>query len=381
MRFLSVAVGTLAIIITACQADLLQYATQLPECGLDCIEELIPVSACRTFTNDTCICTDTNLISNVSACVLSHCTIVEALTVERLEQEACNKPVRSRREALNGLFVLEGLTLICILLRFWSRYRFDRFRLDDYIMVGVLIFFVDETLYLVVLPTTKITILCFYLRIFPNQGFRRAVFVLMGWVMTTGIALIFAQIFQCRPIQYNWEGWKGTFGAHTCLDVNTLAITSAGLTIAQDVVILLLPVPLLIQLQASWRQKRAILIMFSLGIFATITSCIRLSYILQFAATTNPTWDYTDPLVWTELEVDVAIIVACLPPIRVILMQALPGVFGSTVRSASAGATAAAAGGTASPRTPRPTATSSSILSSSRGATATPATRSRRARS
>jgi hypothetical protein len=193
------------------------------------------------------------------------------------------------------------------------------------------LFFIDETLYLVLLPTSKILLLGFYLRIFPNKKFRLAVYITMAFVATSGIALLLSQIFQCIPIQYNWESWKGGFGSHTCVEVNTLVITAAAFAIAQDVIILSLPLPLLIGLHASWRKKSAIIFMFSLGIFVTLTSCIRLHYIIQFIATTNPNWDYTDTIIWTTMEINVAIIVSCLPAVRVYFAQVMPAVFGSTM--------------------------------------------------
>jgi hypothetical protein len=171
--------------------------------------------------------------------------------------------------------------------------------------------------------------LCFFLRIFPNKWFRIAVYTTIGFVAASATVLIFLQIFQCLPIDYNWEGWKGTFGSHQCLNVNTLTYTAASLSIFQDVLLLILPLPLLLTLNTSWRKKVSILIMFSLGIFILLTSCIRLRFIVMFA----PTWDYTDTILWTALEVNVSIIVISLPPIRAFLSQYLPKVFGTTLAS------------------------------------------------
>ncbi|KAL2759588.1 hypothetical protein ACRALDRAFT_1060380 [Sodiomyces alcalophilus JCM 7366] len=137
------------------------------------------------------------------------------------------------------------------------------------------------------------------------------------------------QIFQCTPIEYNWLGWKGQFGPHRCLNVNMLVNVAAGFSIAQDVVILALPLPLLYGLNMSWRSKVGVIIMFSLGIFITITSCIRLQYLITFAESTNPTWDYADTLIWSGLEVSVSVIVTSLPTLRMFFKRVLPGMFGS----------------------------------------------------
>ncbi|KAF3013258.1 hypothetical protein E8E14_008700 [Neopestalotiopsis sp. 37M] len=198
------------------------------------------------------------------------------------------------------------------------------------------LFFIDESFYLALLALCKLVMLCFFLRIFPNRWFRITVYVAIGFVASAGVVLVFLQIFQCVPLDFNWEGWKGTFGTHKCLNVNALTYTAASISIFQDVCLLLLPLPLTLTLHTSRRNKLNIVVMFSLGFFILLTSCIRLRYIVLFARTVNPTWDYTDTLIWTALEVNVSIVVISLPAIRVYLSKYLPKVFGSTVGSGAA---------------------------------------------
>jgi len=192
------------------------------------------------------------------------------------------------------------------------------------------IFYADEAIYLVLLSLTKISLLCFYLRIFPQPAFRLAVHATLGCIVLSGLVILFLQIFQCTPVRFIWEGWAGDFGGpHRCLDVNLLAWVAGGVSIAQDVVILALPLPLLYHLQASRRAKAGVLFMFSLGIFICITSCVRLRFLVIFAKSANPTWDYTDPMLWSSIEVCVSIIVTSLPAIRVLLSRLRPGLFGT----------------------------------------------------
>ena len=198
------------------------------------------------------------------------------------------------------------------------------------------LFYVTESLYLSIIALTKLSILCFYLRIFPNKMFRQLVFAVMAWVTVSGLIFIFLQVFQCTPISFNWEGWRGEYGAHRCFNVNKLVFTAAGFSIAQDVVILLMPLPLLAQLQTSWRVKLGAMFMFSLGIFVVITSCIRLRTIVLFARSTNPTWDYTDTLIWTGLECSVSIMVASLPAIRALVSRVSPKLFGNVTKNSGA---------------------------------------------
>ncbi|KAG7136444.1 hypothetical protein HYQ45_005996 [Verticillium longisporum] len=285
--------------------------------------------------------------------------------VARVEAEACQRPVRSRKSDLLVPLIIEVPAWFSVWLRLYSRYSIvHRFEADDWIMLVCVImntpflilgqhigiscfgvdiwtvdaddltqclklFYIDESFYVICLSLAKLSILCFFLRIFPNRVFRIITYSVMIFIGMSTTVFVFLQIFQCSPIEYNWLGWKGTFGSFRCLNVNTLVYTAAGFSIAQDVIILVLPLPLLFGLNMSWRSKVGIVIMFSLGVFILITSCIRLQYIVHFARSTNPTWDYTDTLIWTGLEVSVSLLVTSLPAIRMLVNRVVPDVLGT----------------------------------------------------
>lgn len=192
------------------------------------------------------------------------------------------------------------------------------------------LFYIDEGFYLLLLALTKISILGFYLRVFPGRGFRHTVLGVMGLIIATSFAFIIAQIFQCWPIQSIWEGWQGNFGPKKCVDIQAMAFASAGLNIAFDLVVLALPFPYLLKLQTSPRKKFGILVMFSLGTFVVVISCLRLPHLHLFTTTINPTWDFTDALIWTAMEVHISIIIACLPAIRQFLGKWQPKIFGGS---------------------------------------------------
>lgn len=192
------------------------------------------------------------------------------------------------------------------------------------------LFYIDESFYLTVLVLTKISILFFYLRIFPQKKFRWACYAVMAWVGGSGVIFVFMQIFQCLPIEFVWQGWLGTFGPHRCLNVHALTYTAAAFSITQDLVILIMPLPLLWNLNTGLRQRIDIGIMFSLGFFILLTSCIRLAFIVKFANTYNPSRDYVGPLIWSGLECGVSMIVTSLPGIRTMLTRRRSALAGST---------------------------------------------------
>lgn len=117
-------------------------------------------------------------------------------------------------------------------------------------------------------------VVCFMLRIFPQPAFHSMAYAIMAYV---GLFTIIAEgclIFQCVPVQSIWLGWRGDFGAYTCLNVNLMTLVLAVQQILQDLMVLVLPVPLLLRLNVSARKKISIFFMFGLGIFVVVTSCV-----------------------------------------------------------------------------------------------------------
>lgn len=193
-------------------------------------------------------------------------------------------------------------------------------------------------MYLTLLGLTKVSLLFFYLRLFPNPRFRLLCWAVMCWVLVSTTTFVLLQVFQCTPISATWESWEGDYpDPYHCFDVTALVSAAAGFSIAQDTVILAMPLPLLLGLQTNWRRKAGILLMFGLGVLVLATSCIRLRYIVRFARSTNPSWDYTDVSIWSGIEVAVSIIVASLPAVRILLISLWPRAFSTGARQSSGG--------------------------------------------
>ncbi|KAI1330661.1 hypothetical protein F5Y16DRAFT_396153 [Xylariaceae sp. FL0255] len=337
---------------------------ELSTCALQCLEVAAEQSACQTITNTTCTCTNGQFLRLVTICVKTQCSVEDALEVENVVHKACGIPERSRRKYLSGITAIEVFTSICICMRVYGRWRIQRrFEPEDYVMMAVGVLFVvftvigkyvneyseshgvwsrcvdslarrdntrveEEPSYFSLLALTKISILCFFLRIFPNRRFRIAVKIMMTWIAVGTTVFILMGIFQCDPVNYNWEGWEGRWkGRYSCLDINWISWAAAVFVITHEMVIIALPIPLLLRLNVSTRRKVGIVLMFSLGVFVIITSCIRLRYQISFARSANATWDYTDVIIWTALEVNVSIITACLPAIRQLLGERLRALF------------------------------------------------------
>ena len=64
----------------------------------------------------------------------------------------------------------------------------------------------------------------------------------------------------------------------------------------------------------------------------TVVSILRLQTLVQFGNSANPTWDNFDVANWSTIEINVGIICACMPSLRLMLVRIMPKVFGTTRR-------------------------------------------------
>ena len=94
------------------------------------------------------------------------------------------------------------------------------------------------------------------------RRFQKACYFVLGIVIAYGAWAIFGNIFLCNPIAFFWD--KSIENGH-CMDRMVIWFTNAGVNIAQDLVILLLPMPLIQTLHVSRSQKRGLVMVFTLG--------------------------------------------------------------------------------------------------------------------
>ncbi|KAJ4855174.1 hypothetical protein CI102_1996 [Trichoderma harzianum] len=194
-------------------------------------------------------------------------------------------------------------------------------------------FYVAQIFYKLTINLTKMSIVLLYLRIFVQRWFRIACYILLGIVTAYCIASTLTSIFQCHPISGAWD----KSSKPTCISLTENWYSNAGYSIATDVLILLLPMQPIWASKLPVNQKRALMFVFALGSFVTVTSILRATT-LNFSTTSpDTTFDITSTL-WTIIEENVAIICACLPMCRIVLAFLFPSVFGGNTSKGSTGA-------------------------------------------
>jgi hypothetical protein len=120
-----------------------------------------------------------------------------------------------------------------------------------------------EIFYGLVIYFIKLSILWLYLRIFPKGTFHRWVIATMVFVTISVAILIPMVIWQCVPINAIWDLKRNDA---QCLNISGVAYANAAINVATEIVILILPIPLIYKIRVSKSTKFALYALFSAGI-------------------------------------------------------------------------------------------------------------------
>ncbi|KAL8865631.1 MAG: hypothetical protein Q9174_006786, partial [Haloplaca sp. 1 TL-2023] len=121
---------------------------------------------------------------------------------------------------------------------------------------------------------TKVAILLFYLRLNPEKRFRMIVYAALALTLAYVIALSLTILFECNPVAGYWDPFLNA----TCLDQQKLTLSNSILNVIFDFIVLVVPIPMLLKLQVSTRQKLVVGALFSLGSITCVVSAVRIYY-------------------------------------------------------------------------------------------------------
>ena len=167
---------------------------------------------------------------------------------------------------------------------------------------------------------TKMSILCQYLRIFPQKSVRMATYTVIGIVVAYAIWRFFSAVFTCNPPAAFWDH---SIKQKTCQDRLALSLASTTLNMITDIMIALLPLPYINKLQLPRRQKYALLAVFALAGLVVIVSILRLPALYHLMHSKDITWENPMASIWSSIEMNVAIICSCLPTLRCLFPKLL----------------------------------------------------------
>ena len=188
---------------------------------------------------------------------------------------------------------------------------------------------------------TKTSIIVFYLSFSKEEKvFRMCNYLTLLVVNVAGFALTITSIAQCRPVSAAFKYPIPT--SAKCIDIVALYLSSAPVNVSTDLALLFLPMPILTRMRLPKKQKIILVVTFGCGIFVAAVDVVRIAY-LQSAAVARVqdsnsvtgsssrireeedfSWYASLSFMWSAVEVNMGIIVACVPSLRPLFMRFLP---------------------------------------------------------
>ncbi|KAF7114931.1 hypothetical protein CNMCM5793_000701 [Aspergillus hiratsukae] len=177
--------------------------------------------------------------------------------------------------------------------------------------------------YLSCLGFIKTSVCWFYTRI-GDKTLTRMSLIMMGVVGTQAAVFVMVAAFQCRPIP---KAWNSSLPGH-CVEINIFYLSNAALNILTDLLTYTLPIKVIFKLQMPVKQKFALVLILCLGLFACISSIIRITYIPTMLTSADFTYAISGAMYWSVIETNVGILAASIPSFKAIASRFLPRLIG-----------------------------------------------------
>ncbi|KAG4436930.1 hypothetical protein IFR05_007581 [Cadophora sp. M221] len=195
--------------------------------------------------------------------------------------------------------------------------------------------YVAIVLFTPALVVTKISILLLYLDIAKHQTFFRiATYAILSVVVVGGVTISFLTAFHCSPVQAAYNADIKNF---KCISIQKTLLASAPINIGTDLAMLVLPIPLLTTLSLPLLRKTILILSFISGVIFVAAVDVARIYYLQLATIGSNAPDRSRlstsldfpfnaglALLWSAIEVDVAIFGASIPTLGPLLKRLIP---------------------------------------------------------
>ncbi|KAK8108557.1 Satratoxin biosynthesis SC1 cluster protein 4 [Apiospora sp. TS-2023a] len=302
-----------------------------------------PLTGIQSFSD--CFCTDHELSLDIAVCVESSCSMEDSIKASEVRQQLCAPYPRESRvlqvKIISSIAI--ALTFPIVIARLVARYSISgKLFGDDIVIVlasilaisadalilstgflgfGLHLWDVDpanapallqivyagQIVYSLVKTLAKVAILCLIRQVFSQVAWIQRV-VKCGFVFyfCSGVSFTTVVVLQCLPIQANWI--PSLRPQSKCLDIQAVSYVAGALTIAEDIFMIVLPLPHLLRMQMSSRKKLSVALLFG---FAFVI--VRLKYLVAYGTSVDLTWTNVEVGMWSMIEVHLNIICASLP--------------------------------------------------------------------
>ncbi|KAI4849988.1 hypothetical protein E4T44_03011 [Aureobasidium sp. EXF-8845] len=191
-------------------------------------------------------------------------------------------------------------------------------------------------MYSVTMFFSKMSILLLYRRLFPIVNFAKQWWAVVAFTVAYSVGAIFASWFQCRPMA---SAWTLDIPSDYCISTEKFYTANAALNVVSDVMILLLPIPIVWGLNTDTRKKIIVTGLFSMGFISCLVSILRMRSIIVLyqSGYDDLTWGLVEVVLWSQAELTAAMICTCTPCLRPLFEKVIPALRSVTSRKGTHG--------------------------------------------
>ncbi|TGO30361.1 hypothetical protein BPAE_0006g01010 [Botrytis paeoniae] len=177
--------------------------------------------------------------------------------------------------------------------------------------------FASELLYVITMAITKVSIGVYFLRLANKRYQLWIIYSVMAIAVLVSMAYFIFVLLQCQPISYFWNMFDD--GSGFCLSTSTRANVTyahAAMSALTDWAYGILPITFVWKMKMNPRTKLSVVLILSLGFFASTATIVRIYYINKLNQTTDYTWEGINLVKWSIIEPAIALTAASFATLR-----------------------------------------------------------------
>ncbi|TWU75972.1 hypothetical protein ED733_006810 [Metarhizium rileyi] len=246
--------------------------------------------------------------------ILAVCLVLSMLSMATV---VCRLWIRGKARGLAGDDYMSGLSMVfalvySVLCIVQTKYGLGLpLKLRPVANIGLYskVNFAGRPIYQIGVSFFKVALLISYLRLL--QGTDHKVYRMVVWativiVFLAHLGCALSLVFACTPVEKSWKPWV----EGSCLHPGPSFTGYAIVTIVSDIVVAVLPIPVLLKLNVRLEKKLGLVGIFMLGLFTTLCSILRY---LQIDRIQYGDGNSTKLILWGTIEFNVGNMVSSLP--------------------------------------------------------------------
>ncbi|QQK45155.1 integral membrane pth11 [Penicillium digitatum] len=202
-------------------------------------------------------------------------------------------------------------TGICVIISIKYKNGWHQQALTDSEFVSLWkLLFAHVFIYSTTVTLTKSSITLFYRRIFNLRwSFYFAIVIILAYF----VAVVVTFAAACRPTSYFWEQYLSPTAEGACIDVPQFFLVNGIAAVVIDIIILIVPAPVIWKLQMPKSQRVAVTSILLLGGGVCIAGIVRVVFLYKNTHSNDQSWTIAPVFMWSCVEPFIGIVCACLP--------------------------------------------------------------------